>query len=286
MADDPVITSDVVVEDSGISISSPIPAVGAEVGGEKAKTEVSTFNDVLPAELKEKPFMKNIKDFPGLFKAFAGAQELLGRRPAGIPTDTAPKEEWDKFIQAARPEKIEDYDLPKEDAEKNPEWDKAVRGLFHNSGITKWQAKALYDGFNTMAAGQIKAQAEKQVAMDKEFDALITQTFGAEQDKAIANSKALLKEVAPQFTAKLDSLDNNSLLILTAALHGITKKYVREDSLVSGSGSGLAETKQDLLDKGIELIKSPAYSSAFHPDHEKVQKEARELYKKISLLPG
>ena len=74
------------------------------------ETETYRLDNFIPEELKDKPYIKNLKDFPDLFNQFSNAQELLGKRPNDIPDSQSTPEDWDKFYnKVGRPEHAEEY---------------------------------------------------------------------------------------------------------------------------------------------------------------------------------
>src|SRR3990172_4310041 len=105
--------------------------------------EIATL---IPKEYASKPWVKDLKDVPTIFKMLEDQKAALSRRPGGVPQDNAKPEEWAAFNKALGvPEKPEEYEFGKmpEGMESNKEFEADMRKLFHGAGVTKRQVPAL-----------------------------------------------------------------------------------------------------------------------------------------------
>ena len=133
------------------------------------------FTKMVPQEFQNREYLKNIKDTSSFFKAFDGAQELLGKRPAGIPHDNASDDEWKNFNKSfGVPEKLEDYDLGKipKGAKVDPKIDKGVREVFQKAGLNKRQAKIVSEGYRSLLEGVLKENSDNVKNQNEDFDKL------------------------------------------------------------------------------------------------------------------
>jgi hypothetical protein len=269
--------------DTGATVNVPATAAGtgAPAGGTAGAQDFSTM---VPAEFKDRPYLKDVKDVPSLFKLLDNSQTLIGKRPAGIPQENAPADEWEKFHAMLRPEKPEGYEFKKdENLAKTLGWDDkvadSVKALFHKAGLSKRQALEIQQGYEQLLGAKHKEAIEKKAAQDTEFSGLAEKVFGKEVEKVLLSSKALIAQHAPDAVkAHLDKLDNNSLVILAGVLNSIKTKYIKEDQVPGGGNApaGLSET--DRRAKGQALMASEAYRNKFHPDHDRVNAEVQALY--------
>ena len=254
----------------------------------------ATFETIIPDEFKDRGYLADLKGKPvgpdtykELFKKLDGAQTLIGKK-TGVPAADAPAEEWEKFHAALRPAKAEDYEIPvKEGSTPDPEVQKAVKGIFHEAGLTKAQASKLMAKFETFADGQTKAQREAAEKADAEFDALTQKAFGAENDKVLARSKALMDSLTPPEMAPfLNRLPNESLVLIAGMMESVRAKFMKEDSMDGGGGNGgdNATDVASLRKQARELMASPSFKDTFHTDHATTKSKVDAIYAQIGKM--
>lgn len=240
------------------------------------------FGSVVPAEYKDKPYMKDVTSFEALFKQHDNVQSMIGKRPSGIPQDTDAQEKWNEFYKSAgRPEKAEEYEFENapEGMKRNDDIFTQTKALFHQAGLSKKQAKELQIGYEKLIHG---ANTTAQQAFDTEFDTLAKEHFGDRQDKVLEDSAKLLKELAPQaFSEHISSLDNKNLIILSAVLDAVRQKYINEDSVPS-TRDAEQTTRVNMRSEGKKLMASDAFQNSFHPEHEATKARVTEIYKSIT----
>ena len=248
------------------------------------------FETLIPDEFKDRTYLADLKGKPvnpdtyrELFKKLDGAQTLIGKK-TGVPAADAPAEEWEKFHAALRPAKADDYEIPvKEGSKPDPEIQKAVKGIFHEAGLTKAQASKLMAKFETFADGQTKAQREAAAAADAEFDALTKKTFGPENEKVLARSKEMLNTLTPPEMAPfLNRLPNESLVLLAGIMENVRAKFMKEDSMDGGGGNGAPVDVAALRKDARDLMASKPWGDTFHPDHEATKAKVDAIYAQIA----
>lgn len=245
------------------------------------------FQTLIPAEFKEKAWVKDVKDLPSLFKRTDGLLSEMGKRPAGIPQDNAAPEEWDKYYRAAgRPDKPEEYGFKADtEAAKALGWDDkiaaGVQAVLHSAGLSKKQAQMVREGYEKILVEHVKEKGLAQQKLDTDFEKLAKTTFGDATDKVLAESKALIAKFAPSAVqAHVANLSNENLIVLAGVLKGVREAYIKEDILPAGGGSGAsgAKTNDEIRAEAMKLMASEIYKSPTHPDHDKVVKQVNELY--------
>ena len=245
----------------------------------------------IPEAYKEKPYLKGIDSPDKLFSLLDGAQELIGKRPAGIPAPDAPPEEWQKFYDAVgRPKTPAEYqfDIPKE-VKVDDKIVNQIKQMMHEEGLTPTQAKNLQKKFDALTLNIVK---EKKLALqqqDTDFDKLATTTFGADRDKVMAVGKHLIDTFAPPaIKAEVAKLSNEALIVLSGVLKGINDKYIKADGAPTGGGPGGgqgssgAPTPDTLRAEARALMVSEAYTNSMHFDHEIVKSQVDELYRRAA----
>lgn len=251
----------------------------------------ATLSELIPAELREKPYLKdflalpqNPESFGKLFAKLDGAETLIGRKGPSLPAADAKDEDWDKFFAPLRPAKADEYVLPgKEGVKPDEQFVKAVRESFFAAGIPKRQAEKFMAKFGpemeAYSAAKTQAQKDAQAKADSEFETLSKAALGDSNKAVIARVNATMKELCPApMKAYLDKLSNENLVIMAAVIDAVQKKYMTEDELnpkPNGTGGG---DEASISEKGRALMASKAYTDAWHPDHDKVVAEVNALY--------
>ncbi len=240
------------------------------------------FATLIPTEFKDKPWIKDVKDVPGMFKRFDGMLTEMGKRPAGIPADTAPEAEWSAFNKAwGVPEKPDGYQLPEVPAglPKNEKYIEGMKGVFIKAGVNPRQAKILAEGNNALVGELLKEAGVNGEQADVDFEKLAGETFGARKDEALKTANVLIAKFVPaSMKSHVANLSNENLIVLAGVLDGIRKEYISEDRLPTGGGAPVGMTPDQKRAKGVELMASKAYQDPFDPDHEKVKQEVQALY--------
>lgn len=264
-------------------------------GGEGGSAKVENFNTgnggapatpdfqtLIPAEYKEKPWVKETKDLPSLFKRTDGLLSELGKRPAGIPAETAPETEWQAFNKAwGVPEKADDYKLSEvpEGMPKNENYTKGIKSVFHKAGVSQRQAAILEKGHNELVQNLLKEAGVETEKNDADFEKLSEEAFGTEKETVLKNAKILVSKFAhPKFADQLANADNKTLVLLASVVEGLRKEYISEDRFPTGGSAPVGMTLEQKQAKGRELMATPAYSDPFHADHEKTVQEVNRLF--------
>lgn len=252
----------------------------------------------VPDQYKDKPYAKTIDSPDKLWSMLDGAQELIGKRPAGIPAPEAPQAEWDKFYEAAgRPKTAAEYafDYGKDDkglpkASPDPKFDESIKQMMFEEGVTAKQAAGLQKKFDGIVANLIKDKNIQVQQQNEDFSKTATELFGAERDKVLANGKALLADNIkdPRIQSALSKLPNDALMVLASALKSFSDKYIKPGggnppaTPAGGAGGGKAE----MTAEARRLMTTPEYTNSMHPDNAKVLARVNQLYIDASKLSG
>lgn len=251
-----------------------------------------------PKDIADKEYFKKIATTDDLFKAFDGAQALIGQKPKfGVPGADATDEDWASFFKAAAGENEEAYkfeeakDVPAE-LKTTPEFQKAVKQMFMAAGIHPKQAAMLQKGYDALMMGAYKETSTKnktaQDEIDKKFVEL-TKSFAGEGDewnKSMARSKQVLEYLLPkELHAFIPKANNEALTLMAALTKTVEKKYMKEDELPAGGGSGgagstVAELRKQAMDKQEAAMKL----DNMDPKKKQLMDEATELYNRIAKM--
>ncbi len=251
--------------------------------------------EALPPEFRDKPFFKD-KSFVDVMKDHVNLQTLLGQRPAGIPKDDAPQEEWDKLLGALRPKDINEYGFPETDFSKagkrNPGYETALRNMANEVGVSKKMFPKFVEMVETHLAGADKISAtqtaEATKARETEFEGLLDKTYAGEKQAVIDRTKKLMLEsVDPSMKervgAALKDISNENLFVLTSVLDGVYKKYIAEDRPPGGNNNAGADAAA--LHAEMQALQgSAAYKDFRIAGHDAAKQRVQDLAKQISLM--
>jgi len=247
-----------------------------------AAPEYPAIATIIPPEFKDKGWVGELKDVPALFKKVDFLQTKIGERPAGIPQETAPKEEWDLFYKSfGRPETSEGYafDAIPEGLDVDADFQKNIKAVMHEAGVNTKQAKILEGGYNKLLLAQAETQKAAQGKADTDFEEMGTKVFGDQKERSLKIAQALIAKHTPEAAKPfIANLSNEALIVLASTLNGVASTYIKEDQLpVGGAGVG-PQSQEQKQEEGRKLMASEAYTNPFHPEHETTVKRVNELY--------
>lgn len=244
----------------------------------------------IPPEFRDRPFFKDIT-FEKLVKDHVNAQELIGKRPAGIPPADAKPEQLEAFFQQVRPKDPSEYVFAETEYSKkhgvDKEFQSAMRGVFHKAGLHKWQVDVLSKGYDEQLSKLVSGAEGKVELSETEFDSKIDSIYGPDRQKALDTAKNLMIEHVPaELKPAIANLSNEALLVLTTTLNAVHKKYIAEDSFpgAQGSAAGGVEDESSLRVKATNLMATKAYNDFRDPQHESVKKQVDEIYQQVKKM--
>jgi hypothetical protein len=243
----------------------------------------------LPPEYRDKPTFKDIDSFDKLVKGYANAQELIGKRPAGIPGPDAKPEEWENFHAQLRPKDANEYEFAETEYSKkhgaDKEFQTAMRAIAHKAGLSKQQLKTLNEGYDAYLDGLVNSSDEKLKLSETEHNAKLDKVFGADRQKFMDITDKLISENVPSdLHEAVKNLPGEAKLIMAAVLKGVHEKYIKEDNFNPQGISSGGEDEASLRKQATELMASKAYNDFREPTHEAVKQQIADLYKKIGAL--
>lgn len=240
----------------------------------------------VPEEYKDRGWAGKIASQDDLWKGYDNAQSMLGKRPAGIPQNDAPQEEWEKFYQVARPESADKYQFSNIEGIPDTVDMTKLKGMAsqiaYDIGLTPRQADDLLKNYMKL---EMASHSEKSKDLDAKYDTIMKEHFGddvqAAQNNVIEFAKQLVPESLREGFGKVeDPLALAAIASLAkgakAEIERIKAEYGAEGKLTSGHQS----TGSDLTNVRTELAKlrtSPATRDPFHADHKANLRRIEEL---------
>lgn len=252
-----------------------------------------SFRNLLPEDIRAKPYVKDVNNFGEFIKKFDGAQSLLGQRET--PDAAAAPEAWKGYHAKAAPKTADEYKFPETIEGLDPEFvkkageSKLLRPLLHSAGASPYQANILMSGFLKMVKA---AEANEKTTKDAAFTKLSTDLFAGNKDAIIGNAKKFMATHIPENVRPLlDSMDEKQLTVLLALTDGMAKKFTGEDPFRgggAGAGGGGGETKEQLIAQMQAIQKDPVYADPFkdRPKHAELLSKMETIRGKLKKLQG
>lgn len=260
----------------------------------EAPSQESSFQ--IPQEYAERGWAEKVKSYDDLFKAYDNAQSLIGKRPAGIPTNDAPQEEWEKFYTAlGRPESPDAYEL-KTEVEGLPEdfdvapYEGKAKAFFHKLGLSPEKANQAWNDYLAMemeGVQEMQAQnAEQQKDLDAEFDKLTQNLWGDKYNEVSAQAQDFIKNALPDELKPVVNEIAESPKALAAMIklaeHAQSQiketkaKYGAEDKLTSGEQSA-GMSQQEVVKQMMEQRQIATTSEPFSAERKAAEAELEKL---------
>jgi hypothetical protein len=263
--------------------------------GENQSTAPTGGNSFsIPETYADRGWADKIKSTDDLWKGYDNAQTLIGKRPAGIPSNDASDADWDSFYRAMGRPDTPEYQLS--DPDGLPEgfdtssYKQLASEILHSAGLSPKQADKVYKLFmqkELEGAGKQQEQtAAQQKALDDEFDALTKEHFGDEYERASNLTKDAFGKYAPQsLRESLSEIGDKpkALAAVVATIKGmqseidrVKKEYGAEGSITTGSQTtsvGIDEVRKELA----KLRISPAARDFTSAEHKATMERIQEL---------
>ena len=267
---------------------------GADDGkGGTGSSGPALLETIIPAEFKEQPYLKDLRGltigpdaYAALFKKLDGAEKLIGKKTA-IPEATAPDAEWDSFFARLRPETAEAYEFKDKDGKEagDPEFLKAVKGIFHKAGVPKNQAAKIYSDFEALIAEKQAAQTKETERLDAEFNDMVSKAFTAENEKVLTTARKMIDEFTPDnLKGHIQRLPNESLVLMAGILNNIATKFIGEDKMNADKGGTQGTDEVTLRNEAKKIMASAEFSDFQHPGHDAAVKRKNEIYEQIGRM--
>lgn len=265
----------------------------------QASQATSESSFAIPEAYADSAWTEKVKSTDDLWKTTANLQEMIGKRPAGIPTSDASDADWDTFYKAAgRPDEAK-YEFT--DIEGLPEgfdsegYKATAAAILHGAGLSQKQADQVYQAFMANELKSSGEQTEKtageQKELDERFDALTKEHFDGNYEAAEKSAMEAFQHYTPQsLKDSLGALENHpeALAAVVATINGIKgeadkvrKEYGAEGSITTGTQAvsmGIDSVRSELSD----LRTSEAARNFQHPDYKATMEKISNLSATVS----
>jgi len=272
-----------------ISQTATIPSSAAPAAAPDDKKY--SFFETIPADLKDKPYLKDVKSFEQLYKKLDGAETLIGQKPSGIPDENASAEEKEAFARSwGRPEKADGYTAPEiklpEGVTKDPELEKFAQEIFFEAGLNQNQVNIIQGKYEAKMLEVMQANAADPAMSDDAFDKMTDDLFKDRKDTVLKNSQLLIKENLPEaLQSKIEGLNNEALTVIAAVLDGVREKYINEDVMPrEGEVPVGTDSINELRQQARVLMAKPEYTNKSHKDHLDIAQQVKDVYDRIGRI--
>lgn len=187
------------------------PAAGAVVGAAPVNG-AAPADDAIPEWVPKKYWDAEKKSarVEDLGRAYTNLEKLLGREKIPVPVDENDEEGWQRWYNAAgRPEAPDKYEFQRPELPPDLPYDedteKAFRAWSHSNGLSKKQAKNLYEGFVKTQIERHAGWAKEQQQRKAELEAGLQREYGGKLESVKAQAGSVVREFAdPEFREFLD----------------------------------------------------------------------------------
>jgi len=187
------------------------PAAGAVVGAAPVNG-AAPADDAIPEWVPKKYWDAEKKSarVEDLGRAYTNLEKLLGREKVPVPVDENDEEGWQRWYNAAgRPEAPDKYEFQRPELPPDLPYDedteKAFRAWSHSNGLSKKQAKNLYEGFVKTQIERHAGWAKEQQQRKAELEAGLQREYGGKLESVKAQAGSVVREFAdPEFREFLD----------------------------------------------------------------------------------
>lgn len=282
----PGITLNGSVASPPVAVAASSPAAQPQLTFAQVLNEKGEFaenwQNVLPEELRAKPWLKNFKSIDGLVQSYDAAQGLIGKKGIVPPSASSTPEEKEQFYRSlGKPEKPEAYKL---DAPALPEgmykdeMGKNFQQIAHQANLSEEQAKAVWSQYWNLNKSQIEAQQNAQAQRDNESVMQLKREWGNafSQQLDLANRVVKTFGLAEMLADK--GLSNDPTMAKALAAIGAT---MSEDRIINGNATMVPASAKSEADK---IMRSEAFMKPDHIEHDIAVRKYNELMKQA--YPG
>jgi hypothetical protein len=244
----------------------------------------------LPADIRNHPSLKDIKDFDGLAKSFVHSQAMIGADKLEVPKEGWTEEQYESFYEKlGRPSKDVGYGFAKHIdpsfAEQNGEMIGAMQDAMHSAGLTDRQATQVADAYlKTVQGSQEQIQAAAETAV-KEAEAILRQEWGASYDTQLEFANEAAQKVFGENLSSFSQirladgsfLGDNPLMVKLLAHLG---ESIGEGGVHGGTGRVTLspdEAAQQLRHLEADPEMREAWMNRDHPLHQSVIQKRMQL---------
>lgn len=187
----------------------------------------------VPDDYKEAGWVQNIKSYDDLWKMNANAQNLIGRKTIGVPSEDATEAEINDFYAKTRPADIKDYGLDEDDS-------KDFAQLFYDNGLSKRQVGSLVSGMQ-----KVFEEKQAELVSQEGYDAEMKARFGDTAKQTAQKVANFIKsEAEEKDKAILEALPNNAVGAVYSLINKTMTRYAVKDTDTGVAGSGSVGKKE------------------------------------------
>ncbi len=239
----------------------------------QAAVQTPEWVGTLPEDIRTPEALPVLSKYPTQTEAIKGlieAQKVIGRKGVIMPDlEKGTDEEWSQFHSNFRPAKAEEYGFAKpENLPKGMDFnEKSAQEwmqTFHELGLTKRQAQAIYGKFNETQIKAFETETQASEKIKTESVNALQSEFGKDYQKVISKAAQAAKWVGEDFFQFLDATGLGDSPDIIKALYKFSQS-MSEHHFVD-STSSVDGPKQYTKDELMAMVADPRYSDPTRRD--------------------
>jgi hypothetical protein len=215
---------------------------GSEGGASPQQPQTSeqqTQRNWLPKDLRDREEFQDITKAGELANRYLETKQKLDNA-VPLPGEEATNDELQQFYnKLGRPEQPDGYefDEPPEGTQRDEEFESWFRNTAHKLGLTKQQARGLYNEYNNLVAQSQQQQQQQRQQRQEEAKKELKQELGEQYDEQISQAQRVVSQLGGEELK--EALDESGFGDDPRMIRAWMKiaQAVSEDTLELGQGS-------------------------------------------------
>ena len=246
-------------------------------------TEGAAWRNMVPAEFRDDPALKDYKDFGSFVKSHVHLNKLVGAEPR-VPPAGAPPDLWAKFWSAlGRPDTPDQYQITAPEGRTVD--DKMMAGFrkaAHDIGLTSSQAAKLAEWHFTSVTEAEDAIAADLAATTERVDRELRREYGQAYENNIRLATKLAQDVGgPELLQWFEKGEGNNPVVIRTFVK--LARMMGEDRLGTSRPSDFGRTPAEAQAEIGRLNFDKEFQSALHnsehPGHVAAVERKAALYR-------
>jgi len=248
------------------------PQIADTSGADKNNPQTEPF--AVPDDYKEKGWAKNLRSSDDLWKMLDNAQSVVGKKTVVPDHSKATQDELQAFYGQLKPDSADKYSF----SDTIPEAERGLYGnLFHEAGLSDYQAKTLQDKFFGIA----KEKYEGERSLDG-YKQAAQKWLGDDYESAVVDAvKHMRTSLSEEQQAIIDDLPNDAAVAVFSLVNNLVKDYKITEGGAPAGNAGIQG--EEALKQRLADIDKQIHEMARNPMHKQADKSAL-IQQRIGVL--
>jgi hypothetical protein len=248
------------------------PQIADTSGVDKSNPQTEPFS--VPDDYKDRGWAKNLKSSDDLWKMLDNAQSVVGKKTVVPDHSKATQDELQAFYGQLKPDSADKYSF----SDTIPEAERGLYGnLFHEAGLSDYQAKTLQDKFFGIA----KEKYEGERSLDG-YKQAAQKWLGDDYESAVVDAvKHMRTSLSEEQQAIIDDLPNDAAVAVFSLVNNLVKDYKITEGGAPAGNAGIQG--EEALKQRLADIDKQIHEMARNPMHKQADKSAL-IQQRIGVL--